>query len=106
MAFAGMPTWMHFISAFYSLNMFSSFGVKKATDVQIINSAIFRCACTQTPKCHMIGQLTVAHRSVDSLNVARQRNAVGRWSADHWATVGRMENFVVGEGNRGGMVLM
>ena len=38
--FAGMPTWMHFISAFYSLNMFSSFGVMKATDVQIINSAI------------------------------------------------------------------
>ena len=40
MTFAGMPTWMHFISAFYSLNMFSSFGVKKVTDVQIINYAI------------------------------------------------------------------
>ena len=48
-----------------------------------------------TDSCPQVGR-----SSADSLHVARQGNAVGRWSADHWATVGRMENFVVGEGNR------
>ena len=93
MAFAGMPTWMHFISAFYSLNMFSSFGVKKATDVQI---PLFytRCACARTPKCHMIGRPTVARRSADSLHVARQGNAVGRRSAE-WKTLWSVK--VIGE---------
>ena len=45
-------------------------------------------------------RLQVGRSSADSLHVARQGNAVGRRSADHRATVGRMENFVVGEGNR------
>ena len=38
--------------------------------------------------------------SADSLHVDRQGNAVDRRSAYHRATVGRMENFVVSEGNR------
>ena len=42
----------------------------------------------------------VGRSSADSLHVAREGNAVGRRSADHRATVGRTENFVVGEGNR------
>ena len=42
----------------------------------------------------------------DLLHVARQGNAIGRRSADHRATVGRMENFVVGEGSWWGMFLM
>ena len=42
----------------------------------------------------------VGQSSADTLHVARQGNAVARRSVDHRATVGRMENFVVGEGNR------
>ena len=45
-------------------------------------------------------RLQVGRSSADSLHVARHGNAVGRRSADHRANVGRMENFVVGEGNR------
>ena len=48
----------------------------------------------------------VGRSSADSLHVARQGNAVGQWSADHRATVGRMDNIVVGEGNQWGMFLM
>ena len=48
----------------------------------------------------------VGRSSADSLHAARQGNAVGRRSADHRATVGRMENFVVVEGNQWGMFLM
>ena len=48
----------------------------------------------------------IGQSSADSLHVARQGNAIGRRWADHRATVGRMENFVVGEGNRWGMFLM
>ena len=48
----------------------------------------------------------VGRSSANSLHVARQGNAVGRRSADHRATVGRLENFVVGEGNRWGMFLI
>ena len=42
----------------------------------------------------------------DSLHIAWQGNAVILQSANHLAMVGRMENFVVGEGNRWGMFLM
>ena len=48
----------------------------------------------------------VGRSLADLLHVARQGSAVGRRSADHqatvgqMATVGRMENFVVGEGNQ------
>ena len=45
-------------------------------------------------------RLQVGRSLADSLHVARQGNAVGRQPADHRATVGQMENFVVGEGNR------
>ena len=44
--------------------------------------------------------LQVGRLSADSLHVARQGNAISRQSADHWVTVGRMENLVVGEGNQ------
>ena len=105
MALAAMPAWMHFISAFYSLNMFSSFGVKKATDVQIINSAILYYMRMRTDAKLSYGRSTdsrpqVGRSSADSLHVARHGNAVSQRSADHRATVGCMENFVDGEGNR------
>ena len=48
----------------------------------------------------------VSQSSANSLHVAGQGNAVGRRLADHRVTVGRMENFVVGEGSRWGMFLM
>ena len=72
-------TWIHFISAFYSLNMFSSFGVKKATD----------------------SRPQVGRSSADSLHVARQemqsadgRQIIGRWSAE-WKTLWSVK--VIGE---------
>ena len=96
-----MPAWMHFISAFYSLNMFPSFGVKKATDVEIIIPLFYtRCAGARTPKCHMIGRPTVARRSADGRPTRCMLPDREMQSADHRATVGGMENFVVGEGNR------
>ena len=103
--FAGMPTWMHFISAFYSLNTFSSFGVMKATDVQIINSAILYYMRMRTDAKMSYDRSTdsrpqVGRSSADSMHATRQGNAIGRRSADHWAIVGRMENLLVGEGNR------
>ena len=87
MAFAGMPTWMHFISPFYSLNMFSSFGVKKATDVRIINSAILYWMRMRTDAKMSYDRSTdsrpqVGRLSADSLHIARQGNAVGRLSGD------------------------
>ena len=110
MAFAGMPTWMD-LSRHFILWMFSSFWVKKATDVQIINSAILYSMCMRTDvkmsydwstdSCPQVGR-----SSADSLHVARQGSTVGRRSADYRPTVGRMENFVVGEGNQWGIVLM
>ena len=48
----------------------------------------------------------VGRSSADTLHVSWQGNAVGRRSADHRATVGLMENFVVGESNRWGKFLI
>ena len=95
MAFAGMPTWMHFISAFYSL-MYKSF----------IPLFYTRCACARRPKCHMIGRPTVARRSADRQSTRCMLPDREMQSCDHRATVGRMENFVVVGGNRWGMFSM
>ena len=67
-----------FILAFYSLNMFSSFGVKKATDVQIINSAILYFildAHAHGRQNIMIGRPTLARMLPDR----EMQSAEGNW---------------------------
>ena len=62
--------------------------------------------CTRTPKCHMIGRPTVARRLADRRPTRCMLPDREMQSADHRATVGRMENIVVDEGNRWCMSLM